>query len=136
MYGLLADLVLLAHVGFALFIVLGLAAVWVGWAAGWGWVRNRWFRGAHLAAMGVVVLETALGWFCPLTRWELALRRLAGQDPAYQGSFMHHWAQQLFYFDLSPRAFLAMYSGVFLLMAATVFLVPVRWKTGKKLPDA
>lgn len=51
MQSFLADLVLLLHFAFVLFIVGGAALIWTGAGLGWRWVRNFWFRTAHLAAM-------------------------------------------------------------------------------------
>ncbi|MGH8640305.1 MAG: DUF2784 family protein, partial [Burkholderiales bacterium] len=46
----LADLILIVHFLFVAFVVGGLALIWIGAAAGWEWVRNFWFRVAHLGA--------------------------------------------------------------------------------------
>jgi hypothetical protein len=37
---LLADLVLIVHVAFALFVVSGLPLIWIGATAGWRWVHH------------------------------------------------------------------------------------------------
>ena len=68
---------------------------------GWAWIRNIWFRGAHLAAIGFVVLQTWLGMVCPLTTLEMRLRIQVGQ-PAYEGSFIEYWLHRILYFDLPP----------------------------------
>jgi hypothetical protein len=47
----LADAVLVLHAGVVLFVVAGLALTLVGGALRWRWVRNFWFRAAHLAAI-------------------------------------------------------------------------------------
>jgi len=121
---LLADVVLAIHWAFAAFIVAGLAVIWVGRAAGWAFVRNRAFRLAHLGAMGIVVAESLLGIFCPLTEWESRLRLAAGRNAPYETTFIEHWAGELFYWDLPEAAFTAIYVGLFLLMLATWRLVP------------
>ncbi len=58
---LAADAILVLHTLFVAFVVLGLVCIVVGGILGWRWVRNRWFRYAHLAAIGVVVLQSWLG---------------------------------------------------------------------------
>lgn len=128
LYGFLADALLVLHVCFALFIVAGLGAIIAGRILGRPWVRNRWFRGAHLAAMGIVLLEALAGWFCPLTRWEYQLRQLAGRDPRYEGSFMHYWAEKLFYFTWPDSAFTALYTAIFLAILLCLIFVPVNWR--------
>ncbi|ADU61101.1 MAG: DUF2784 domain-containing protein [Pseudodesulfovibrio sp.] len=124
---LLADLVLAAHVLIAAYNVLGLAVVWIGAMARWRFVGNRWFRGTHLAGMGIVVVEALLGLTCPLTVWENQLRVEAGQGP-YAESFLSHWAERFFYFDGPPELFTAIYLTFFGLMVLSVWLVPVRWR--------
>jgi len=57
MRAVLADAILLLHFGFVLFVVGGLALTWIGAAAGWAWVRNFWFRAAHLGAIAFVAGE-------------------------------------------------------------------------------
>lgn len=71
---MLADLVLLLHVLFVLFVGGGLPAIWIGAVRRRPWCRAPWFRGLHLGAIGFVVAETLLGYACPLTLWEDALR--------------------------------------------------------------
>ena len=70
---LLADLVLLAHIFFVLFVVMSLPLVWVGAAADWRWVRHFGFRTVHLAAILIVSTEALAGIWCPLTILEDAL---------------------------------------------------------------
>ena len=94
---LAADAILLFHVLFVLFVVTGLALVILGAIRRWHWVRNPWFRLAHVAAIAVVVLQSWLGALCPLTTWEMALREHAG-DAVYRGSFVAHWLERLLYY--------------------------------------
>jgi len=51
-----ADAVLAMHAGFIAFVVVGQAAILVGIALRWRWVRGLWFRVLHLGAIGFVVL--------------------------------------------------------------------------------
>lgn len=126
----LADLILLLHVAFAAYNVLGLAAIWIGLALGRSFVHNPWFRVSHLAAMGVVVTEALVGMVCPLTEWEYQLRAASG-DASMQGKgFLQYWAERLFYFDWSPAVFVWLYAGFFALMVLTAFLVPIRRRRG------
>ena len=86
---LAADAILLLHSLFVAFVVLGLCCILVGGYLGWAWVRNRRFRLTHLAAIGVVILQSWAGVICPLTRWESALRQAAGAE-SYQNTFINH----------------------------------------------
>jgi len=106
---LAADLILLLHVGFVVFVVLGLLLILVGGWRGWSWVRRPRFRIAHLLAIGVVVVQAWLGQECPLTTLEMWLRRQAG-DATYPGSFIAHWLDALLYYQAPPIAFTLAYS--------------------------
>ena len=118
----LADVVVVIHFAFVLFIVGGLAAVWIGAAAGWRWVRNFWFRIAHLAAIAYVAGESLLGIWCPLTVWEAVLR--GGQA---QKSFVAQWVHRLMFYDLPEKVFTVLYVAFALLVAASwIFVRPAK----------
>jgi len=108
-YRSLADLVLITHVAFVAFVVIGLLAIVVGGFAGWRWIRNPWFRVAHLAGIGLVVAQAWLGVVCPLTTLEMALREKAG-DATYSGTFVAHWLQKLLYYEAPPWVFVLGYT--------------------------
>ena len=124
-YRLLADAVLLIHLLFVAFVVCGLALILVGGARGWVWVRDPWFRGVHLAAIGVVVTQAWLGVLCPLTTLEMTLRERAG-GAVYQGSFVAHWLQRLLYYEGPPWVFALAYSLFGLLVVAAWWWVRPR----------
>ena len=117
LYRLAADLVLYLHVGFVVFVVAGLLLIVSGHIAGWRWVRNGWFRLAHLAAIAVVVLQAWLGVLCPLTSLETWLRDKAG-DAGYPGAFIAHWVEQLLYYDAPAWVFTLCYTIFGLLVLA------------------
>lgn len=125
LYRLAADALLLLHVLFVAFVVLGLAAVLIGRFAGWRWVRNPWFRTAHLAAIGVVVMQAWLGVICPLTTWEMVLRERAG-DAVYAGAFIAHWLEAILYYDAPPWVFTACYTAFAVLVILSWFWVRPR----------
>ncbi|SOY53140.1 conserved hypothetical protein; putative membrane protein [Cupriavidus taiwanensis] len=82
----LADLVVIAHALFIVFVVAG------------GLLVLRWPRAAwvHLpAAVWGVLIEWA-GWICPLTPLENTLRRAAGQA-GYGGGFVERYLLPLIY---------------------------------------
>jgi hypothetical protein len=43
----LADVIVVIHAAYFYFVVFGLAAILLGVALRWSWVRNRWFRSFH-----------------------------------------------------------------------------------------
>ncbi|QSP96370.1 DUF2784 domain-containing protein [Marinobacter salinisoli] len=124
-YLILADALLVLHVLFVAFVVLGLVLILLGGALRWHWVRNVWFRRAHLVAIGVVVLQSWLGVICPLTTWEMALRRKAGAA-TYDGSFVQHWLHAILYYDAPEWVFIVVYSLFGALVLASWFLVRPR----------
>lgn len=124
---LLADVVLVAHVGVAAFVVAGLLLVVVGNLKRWSWVNNGWFRAAHVAAIGIVVAEAWLGIVCPLTTFEMWLRSRAG-EAAYGGGFIEHWLQRLLFYSAPAWVFVAAYTGFGLLVLAAWWRFPPRFK--------
>ncbi len=96
-YLIAADAILITHVLFVAFVVLGLFLIFAGKVFAWSWVYNLVFRSTHLAAIGIVVLQSWLGAICPFTVWEMGLRAKAG-DTVYTGSFIGHWLQTLLYY--------------------------------------
>jgi hypothetical protein len=92
LYRLAADAVLLLHLAFVLFVVLG------------GFLVLRWRKlaWAHLPAVAWGALVESSGWICPLTPLENALRRAAG-GAAYAGDFVEHYIVALLYPDSLTR---------------------------------
>jgi hypothetical protein len=124
-YVLAADALLVTHVLFVLFVILSLVLILVGRFAGWSWVRNPWFRLAHLAAIAVVVLQSWAGVVCPLTTWEMALRERAG-EVTYAGTFISHWLDALLYYQASAWVFALCYTIFAAAVVASWFWVRPR----------
>lgn len=83
---LLADLVLVVHLLFILFALLG----------GLLWLWRKWLPLIHLPAAGWAVLVELQGRACPLTPLENRLRRLAGES-GYEGGFIDHYLTAIIY---------------------------------------
>ena len=120
-----ADAVLILHVLFVAYVVLGLVLILIGKLASWRWVHSPWFRLTHIAAIGVVVAQSWLGITCPLTTLEMALRARAG-DTVYGGSFIEYWLSQLLYFSAPDCVFALVYSLFGLLIAVSWYWVRPR----------
>lgn len=85
-YRILADLVLLVHFAFLVFVVLGGLLV----------LRQPRLAWLHIpAALWGAAIEFA-GWICPLTPLENHFRVLAGEAP-YAGSFIERYLLPLVY---------------------------------------
>ena len=118
---MMADVLLVVHFLIAAFIVGSLPLVWLGGALGWRWVRNPWFRYAHLGAIAFVALEALLGVMCPLTAWEDALR---GSVPAE--SFVGRWVRYFLFYTAPEWVFTAAYLAWTAATLATLRFVPPR----------
>ena len=116
----MADVILVIHFLFVLFIVAGFGAIWIGWWRGWKWIRNRVFRVIHLGAMLFVAAESLFGYLCPLTIWEDMLRGGSHGAPA---GFLQRWISRLLYYDFPGWVFTVAYTVFAILVLATFFIV-------------
>ena len=115
LYRLLADLVVLVHFGFVLFVVLG------------GLLALRWPRAAwvHLpAALWGAGIEFAAG-ICPLTPLENHLRRLGG-EAGYTGGFVEHYVLPVLYPDGLTRG-VQLVLGTFVLVL-NILVYTIVWR--------
>ena len=130
-YLLVADVVLLLHTLFVIFVVFSLVLIFMGNALGWGWIRNPWFRLAHLIAISVVIVQSWFHIVCPLTSIEMALRTRAG-DMAYSGSFIAHWLEVILYYQAPSWVFAVGYTIFGALIIASWFWIRPRHFTELK----
>jgi len=118
-YRALADLVLVVHLTFVLFVVLG------------GLLVLRWPRAAWLhipAAIWGVLIEYT-GWICPLTPLENSFRARGG-EMGYSGGFIEHYIQPLLYpAGLTRGTQIALGSFVLLLNLGAYGILLTRGKT-------
>ncbi|MCF6291433.1 MAG: DUF2784 domain-containing protein [Desulfobacterales bacterium] len=121
----LADIILVIHALFIAFVVIGLALIVSGGLRRWPWVKNFWFRLAHLLAIGLVTAEVWLGRVCPLTIWENRLRDGA-EGTAYPAGFIQYWLNRLIYCDLPPWVFQLAYTLFAILVVLAWVLVRPR----------
>jgi Protein of Unknown function (DUF2784) len=142
-YDVQADLVLMLHLLYVGFVVLGQVVIVVGACLRWKWIRNPWFRGLHLLAMAIVVFEALVGITCPLTTWEKELRVLAGQNTGLLAGSERMpeinpvlWTlRKLLFPGRSAAFFIPIYITIFVLMLLTmVFAPPRRPRLGRRRP--
>lgn len=86
LYRLAADAVLILHLGFIAFVLLG--GLLVAW--------KRRLLLLHLPAVAWGIFVELTGRLCPLTYWENHLRHLAG-GAGYQTSFVEQYLLPLIY---------------------------------------
>ncbi len=116
---LIADIVLLIHFVFVLFVVASLPVIWLGTWFNWLFIRNLTFRLIHLAAILFVVGESLIGITCPLTAWEHELR-----GTELEQSFMQHWLHQILFYDFPEYVLTSIYLLFALLVLVTYKLAP------------
>ncbi len=123
-YRFLAELVLLIHFSFILFVVFGGFAVLK-------WKRIIYY---HIpAALWGIVIEIT-GWVCPLTPLEIELRVRAGSG-FYTGGFIDRYLTPIVYppgFTRQLQYYLA--AGLIIINAAAYFLVWKKLRKSQNLP--
>jgi hypothetical protein len=111
----LADAVVVLHLGFVAFVVLGGLLVL-------RWPRMAWL---HLpAALWGAWIEFA-GWICPLTPLENWLRARAGES-GYATSFVEHYVVPVLYPAALTRELQWILGGLVVAINALVYLVVLR----------
>jgi len=120
-----ADALVVLHFAIVAFIVGGLVLTWIGASLGWRWIRNPWFRYAHLGGIAFVAAEAILGIACPLTVWEDMLRGGGGSE-----SFVGRWVRWALYYRAPEWVFTAIYVAWAAATLVTLRLVPPRRRAG------
>ena len=116
---LLADIILVIHFIFVLFVVGSLPLIWIGALMRLNFVRNRRFRFAHISAILFVVIESLIGIVCPLTLLEDQLRGTETGE-----SFIQRWLHRVLFYDVPEWLLAGIYVLFALLVVITFRLVP------------
>lgn len=90
-YRVLAEIVLVLHFGFVIFVVFGGLPV----------MRRRRIAWLHLPAVIWGILVEFFQWACPLTTIENRLRELGG-EAGYATGFIDHYISAMLYAPFSP----------------------------------
>jgi len=106
LYKILADLVVLIHFAWILFILWGFILTVCGsisvyvlrTADRWRTFFDGWiFRTIHLGGIVYTAVLTVLGKHCPLTILENKLKEQYNTELTYPGSFVVHYIEKIFY---------------------------------------
>ena len=111
-YRALADAVLVAHLAFVLFVVLGGLLVL-------RWPRLAWL---HLPAAIWGVLIEYSGWICPLTPLENSFRARGGEG-GYSGGFIQHYIQPVLYPSGLTRSTQIVLGSLLLILNLTAYSI-------------
>ena len=93
LYRLLADLVILLHFAWILFLVFGLVLA----------MKRPKIAVFHLAGLLFSLLLNLKGWYCPLTYLENYLRTLHDPETSYAGAFIIRQVDRFIYPDLPEK---------------------------------
>ncbi|WP_455201057.1 DUF2784 domain-containing protein [Kaarinaea lacus] len=113
----LANIILIVHFLFILFALLG----------GLFLLRYRWVAWLHVPAFIWAALISFAGWVCPLTPWEVALRKAAGED-GYAGGFIEQYITPVIYPEGYTREF-AITAGITVLLVNLLIYGAVIYRT-------
>jgi hypothetical protein len=120
-YLLLADLVVIIHGGFVLFVVLG----------GFLFFKRMHWAWVHLPAFLWAAFIELSGGICPLTPLEDRLRVLGGQE-AYRGDFIDRIVIPLLYPDGLIREHQILLGSFVLVLNAAIYAAAWRWNRRKE----
>ena len=101
---LFSEIVLLFHFCIFLFIILSFFLIPFGYYQKWEWVKNKYYRLIHLILMGIIFIETILGFMCPLTILEKFLR-----NDIEINNKITQIIHQIMYWDLPTYQFTILY---------------------------
>jgi len=110
-----ADAVLVLHLAFVLFALLG--GLLVLRAPGFAWL--------HLPALAWAAFVEFTGRVCPLTPLEVALRQAAG-DAGYAGDFLEHYIGAILYPDGLTRDLQILFGAAVLLVNVVIYAAVLR----------
>jgi hypothetical protein len=130
-YALAADLIVVIHILYVAYIIVGLWLIVAGLRRRWNWTRNPWFRLTHLLAIMIVVYELIVKANCPLTTWEMQFRALAGQA-VNQSTFMDRLLSFILFANAPVWLIDSLYFAFGIAIVLLFVFVPPRWKNAKQ----
>ena len=90
-YKILADIVVLIHFFWIVFLFLG---AFCG-------IKNKGAKIFHLSGLAFAFIIQIFDWYCPLTHLEVWLRSKHSPFLAYAGSFVIHYVEKIVYVEIS-----------------------------------
>ena len=115
MFRILADVTVVLHLAFVLFVAFGGLLV----------VRRRRLAWVHLPAAAWGAWVEFAGWVCPLTPLENWLRGQSG-GPVYTSSFLERYLVPILYPSSLSREFQAVLGGLVVLVNAAMYWAVLR----------
>jgi len=115
LYKILADIVVLTHFLWILFLFFG---AFLG-------KRNKALKIFHLSGLFFALFIQIFDWYCPLTHLEVWLRSKHDPGLIYSASFLIHYVERFVYIELSRSSILA--STIFLFGFNAWFYLKKKW---------
>ena len=132
-YTVLADLTILFHFLWILFLIFGVVFA----------IKRSKIAWFHLGGLLFSLFINTLGMYCPLTYLENYLRSTHGASVPYPGSFIAHYLERIIYLDLPERTirmgeilFVCLNLVVYGVLAKRYFMRSRRGSRGRFLPDS
>jgi len=97
-FELLADLVVVIHFFWILFLIFGAVAG----------RRHRTIKYIHIGGMAFAFVLQSFDWYCPLTHLEVWLRSHHDRAQAYAGSYIIHYLERVMYIEVDRWFILAL----------------------------
>lgn len=120
-YRIGADIIMLLHILFIFFVVFGsLLALY-----------RKWIIWLHIPVVLWGVAIEVIGWICPLTPLENALRRAAGQD-GYSGGFVEHYLISIIYPDGLTRGGQLVLAGLIIVANILLYGIVLKRRRAKQ----
>ena len=122
-YSFLADLLVVFHLVFILYVMAGALLIFK-------WPKTLWL---HLPACFWGMTVEFTGWICPLTPWEIRLRGLAGEE-GYTESFIEHYLIPIIYPIGLTREIQMVLGGTVLIVNLSLYTLILIKRKKRKTP--
>jgi hypothetical protein len=113
-YTFLADLTVLLHLLWIVFLICGVLFAFLGSRLAW----------LHLGGLVLALILNACGWYCPLTYLENALRKL-GAEGGYEVTFITRYVEPVVYPGL-PEGVIRIVGIIFICLNLALYAVIAR----------
>ena len=123
-YSFLADLLVVFHLVFILYVIAGALLIFK-------WPKTFWL---HLPSCFWGMTFEFNGLICPLTPWEIQLRRLAGEE-GYTGSFIEQYLIPIIYPSGLNREFQMLLGSCVLIVNFSLYTLILIKRRKKKTPE-
>jgi hypothetical protein len=102
LYKVLADLTVLTHFLWILFLIFG--GIWGR--------KYKAVKVVHIGGLAFAFVINVFGFYCPLTDLEIWLESKSSPATTYSGSFISHYLDKIIYLNVSDVAIAAMTVGL------------------------